>query len=296
MASNAPTTGANPLSFMTRLSPDIYHLRHLNPPCGPGSGSAPELILIASWMGAREAHIAKYIDPHRSLYSSSEILLLRSEPGHFTRPAKCRKAIQDAAVPVLRAAIPPLASSSGSDTDNTGGTKGRPPPRLLIHVFSGGGSFSLFHLRTLVELPAHAVVYDSAPPQYHYKESYGAISASLPSRNLQLLLAPVVHFWCLLWFLQHRVFDTRGGGPLGRIAAAHNEREGRAEGEVRRGYAYSEGDQFVGWRDVEWHGEEARRRGFEVAMEKFEGSGHVNHARVDAERYWGLVRWAWEGR
>ncbi|KAK4454844.1 hypothetical protein QBC34DRAFT_445254 [Podospora aff. communis PSN243] len=301
MASNTPTTDtkADPLGFMIRLSPDIYHLRPSPSASTDTLQSAPELIIIASWMGARDAHIAKYIHPYRSLYPSSEILLLRSEAKHFTRPVKCRAAIEDAAVPVLRAAIPYLdsqpATDTDTDTDAAGKGKGE-NPRLLIHIFSGGGSFSVFWLRTLVNLPPYAVVYDSAPPQYHYKESYGAISAALPSSRLRVLLAPLVHFWCVLWWLRHRVYDARGGGPLGRIAAAHNEREGRARGEVRRGYVYSEGDEFVGWRDVEGHAEEARRRGFEVVMEKFEGSGHVNHARVDGERYWGLVKRVWEGR
>ncbi|KAK0638970.1 hypothetical protein B0T16DRAFT_462684 [Cercophora newfieldiana] len=301
----APVAGANtnenvngPLTFMTRLAPDIHHFRPTpTSPIGPPRWvPQPELIVIASWMGARDAHIAKYIHQYRAMFPTAEILLLRSEAGHFMRPGAFKKAIASFAVPVVRAAFPDWAfevgEGEGGDSSTVGGVG---KPRVLVHVFSGGGSFSLFWLRSLLSLPPHTVLYDSAPPQYHYAESYGAISTSLPSRNLQILLAPLVHLWCIIWWLRHRVFDYRGGGPLGRIADAQNEREGRARGEVRRGYVYSEGDAFVGWKDVESHGEEARRRGFEVRMERFEGSGHVNHARVDGERYWSVVRSIWEG-
>ena len=51
------------------------------------------------------------------------------------------------------------------------------------------------------------------------------------------------------------------------------------------------------YRHVEQHAEAARERGFEVRMEKFVGTEHVQHARGETEgRYWGVVRETWEGK
>lgn len=75
---------------------------------------------------------------------------------------------------------------------------------------------------------------------------------------------------------------------------AHNFSDGNKR-EVRRVYFYSEGDTMIDWRDVKMHAEVARVRGFEVALEKFEDSEHVAHARRDGERYWGIVRRTFEG-
>lgn len=89
--------------------------------------------------------------------------------------------------------------------------------------------------------------------------------------------------------------DRRRGGPLARIAALHNEREGRAGTEVRRTYIYGPDDVLIEWRDVEWHAKDAVNKGFKVRLEKFEGSAHVQHVRVDEDRYWRIARETWEG-
>ena len=63
---------------------------------------------------------------------------------------------------------------------------------------------------------------------------------------------------------------------------------------------YGTGDEAVDWRDVEKHAAEARMilgdEGGKVRLERFEGGRHVAHVRVDAERYWRVVKEAWEGQ
>lgn len=57
---------------------------------------------------------------------------------------------------------------------------------------------------------------------------------------------------------------------------------------------YSDADKLVPGRAVSEHAEEARKKGFMVNVEKFDGTPHVNHVRQNPERYWSAVKMAWE--
>jgi len=50
---------------------------------------------------------------------------------------------------------------------------------------------------------------------------------------------------------------------------------------------------LIPYKDVEKHGLEAREKGVEVRMERFEKSSHVGHARVEGERYWNAIEEVW---
>lgn len=55
-------------------------------------------------------------------------------------------------------------------------------------------------------------------------------------------------------------------------------------------YIYSEMDDMISRQDIQHHVAEARRFGFNVELEKLNGSGHVAHARAgNGERYWWIV-------
>lgn len=58
-------------------------------------------------------------------------------------------------------------------------------------------------------------------------------------------------------------------------------------------YVYSASDKIVRFDLVEAHIEEARERGLDVVVERFETSAHVSHARKDPGRYWGAVEKMW---
>ena len=51
---------------------------------------------------------------------------------------------------------------------------------------------------------------------------------------------------------------------------------------------------MIGWRDIEQHAEEARRRGWRVKEVLFEGSGHCAHLAMDRGRYVEAVNSIWE--
>src|SRR4051812_40507099 len=113
MASNTTTApAAPPLAFMTKLSPCVYIYRPETPSPAPTAADAttsqkhvPKLIILATWMGARDAHIAKSLPQSQALYPTASILLLRSEPRHFIRPGTNTRDFAPAA-PFVRAIFP----------------------------------------------------------------------------------------------------------------------------------------------------------------------------------------------
>lgn len=69
----------------------------------------------------------------------------------------------------------------------------------------------------------------------------------------------------------------------------------RNDTELRRLYLYSEEDQLVYYKDLEQHAADAKKAGYSVWLEKFDGTPHVAHARKYPERYWKMVRDFWQG-
>ena len=65
--------------------------------------------------------------------------------------------------------------------------------------------------------------------------------------------------------------------------------------EAGRCYIYLKEDEILWWRDVEGHADEAEARGWKVRRERFEGSRHVAHVRLDEGRYWRIVCEVWDG-
>ena len=64
--------------------------------------------------------------------------------------------------------------------------------------------------------------------------------------------------------------------------------------QVVRLYVYSEADRITLAKNVRRHIDQAQAIGLDVAVERFEKSPHVAHARSDPERYWTAVRNVWE--
>ena len=287
MAANGAVAKNGALSFMTKLSPTTYLYR----PDVSGSSaaapseahrSAPELVLICSWMDARDIHVTKYILPYQALYPSAQILLIKCDMGHFlNRSAAYREALL--AAPVVRAAV---------DASN-------PEPQLAIHVLSNGGSTMLRHLyRAYREtaapgeatvLPLHTTIFDSAPGEFSYGRSVVAMTASMPAW-MKWLVGPFLRLWIMTYFLWYLVPYP---DPLQRLARSHNKTENANE--VRRTYIYSKEDQLVDWKVVEKYAADAAARGFVVRKERFDGSAHVAHARFDGDRYWKAVAETWDG-
>ncbi|KAL2127217.1 hypothetical protein VTI74DRAFT_11075 [Chaetomium olivicolor] len=287
---------------MTKLSPCVFIHRPTAASPVPSSTDtalfekpAPKLIVLASWMGARDPHIAKYLLQYQAQYPASPILLLRAEPRHFLQPRGALREFAPAA-PVVRSLFPGLDATTITTT--TTAKSERKQPQLLIHSWSNGGAASLHNLRLALgnpPFPPYTLVLDSAPGNFHYGSAVLAFTAGIEP-PLLWLISPFMRMICLWYWFMHMLIGRGKTGPIVTLRAALNDEMAR-QGEVRRTYVYGTRDRLVFVRDVEAHAEDAERKGFrEVRREKFEGGEHVALVRgAEAARYWRIVKETWEG-
>ncbi|KAH6690965.1 hypothetical protein EV126DRAFT_454113 [Verticillium dahliae] len=239
----------------------------LNPPLRPHSPSH-DLTILFAWYAASDAHIAKYLSYHLILFPHTRLLLIKHPATHVLSRSRSQAALAPALS--LIAGLPPPASENDH--------------RLRLHVFSNGGAATLHRLLALLgpaALPPHVAVFDSCPAPFRFRRTHGALATGLPWP-----LAPVLYLLLAIYSLLH--VPLRRSSSLDRAAAALNEERVTAT-ELRRTYVYSADDKMVGWKDVEAHADEAAAGGLDVRRERFVGSGHVAHARIDSARYWKVV-------
>ncbi|KAI0503238.1 hypothetical protein F5B22DRAFT_629965 [Xylaria bambusicola] len=284
----AAAAEARPLSFMETLDPLVSFYRPSDASSSGLSGSVdhqPRLIIVASWTGARDVHIAKYIARYTALYPAAQILLLKSTTSHIMRPSLIGPSMKHAAS-VIRAAFQTPPSSSSPD--------------LLIHMFSNGGSSSIANLYEQYaalagpnddkRLPLHVTIFDSCPGTYSISRAVVFFSVSL-SPFQQLISAPIFYAWATLWSVSIALGLTPDW--LSNWGKTHNDTGNVAE--MRRVYIYSPSDALIDYKVVEAHAAEAQTKGFSVALERYEGSAHVAHVRKDVTRYWKIVERLMEG-
>ncbi|KAK5634240.1 hypothetical protein RRF57_009954 [Xylaria bambusicola] len=284
----APAAEARPLAFMETLDPLVSFYRPPDASSTSLSGSVDHqarLIIIASWTGARDVHIAKYIAKYQALYPAAQILLLKSTTRHIMRPSLIGPSMKHAASVVRTIFQTPISSSS---------------PDLLIHMFSNGGSSSIANLYEQYaalagpnddkRLPSHVTVFDSCPGDYSIPRAVTFLSVGLPPFQ-QLISAPIFYAWAALW----SVSIALGLMPdwLSHWGKTHNDTNNMAE--MRRVYIYSPSDALINYKVVEAHAVEAKAKGFSILLERYEGSAHVAHVRKDDTRYWKIVRRLMEG-
>ncbi|GKT51587.1 transport and Golgi organization protein 2 [Colletotrichum spaethianum] len=278
MASNQPVGAAGPLPAMQELSPTTFLY---DPPSAVPDPNSPKLIAIFSWMSAQDVHIAKYTSRYMALYPSASILLVKCPFVHTLSTRISKRQIKPA-VPIIRT----LA-------DSTLASEAR--PQLLLHVFSNGGATNFAKFLEMyadadradrLALPPHVTLYDSCPGGFHWMRSYRAISASMPR-----ILAPLAHVFIGWFWLFHVPFGRVGF--FGKMWAALRQKALLAS-ERRRAYLYSKEDEMIHWSDVERHAKESKEVGFQVRAERFDGSQHVAHAKLNPSRYWSVVKELWD--
>jgi hypothetical protein len=253
-----------------------------NLPSDQKTQQPPQTILLLSWGDAQPKHIAKYTSLYTTHWPTATIILVQSGMiDFFWRSARTSAKL---IAPVVR-----ILSEVPSD-------------RLLVHVMSNagsrqwctiddalskasGGERSLAEAKTLV---------DSAPGRATFRQTWAAVVASLPKGfllrwALKSVLGLAVGFAFLNMWIRPK------SDPLEKLRMRMNVVPEKARG-VRRGYVYSEQDELIGFKDVEEHALDAREKGLEVEVVKFEGSVHVGHLRHDPERYWRAIEGVWFGK
>lgn len=277
----------------------FYHKPESNDTIGGSGKDAPELVILCSWLYALPKHIAKYTAAYRRVYPTSPILLLKQDgPDLMWRPNSWQ-------MENMRPAIDAISAVKSRGTT----------PQVLLHVFSNGGAFTACQLAdavklnsakggTIQSLPITALVIDSAPSLPSFSKGRVALSQGLPSS----LPGPVRSVGGLvLWSsmislsLVSRIMGAEGT-MVGMRRKLNDPSGAFVRNDLTRVYIYSETDELVPWQQVEAHAQEAKTVYDEqfpgssnkrVHLQKFEGSKHVAHAVVDAERYWKVVQDLW---
>ena len=270
----------DPLPGLTQIGPSVYSSVPRHERRDP---SAPNLVVICSWMAAHSTHITKYITGYQTLFPTAPILLIRSEaPDIIYRSKATLRRRLEPAIDLVRSICAKEPSR----------------PEILLHVFSNGGSHQAINLLQNYQsavgqgFPIHAKILDSCPGRGNFKRSYLALSAPFDRQPGYLRLPSslaVVIILCIHWVL---VTLLRFENPIKTIRQGLNDKH--LTRETKRVYIYSDADRMVNWQEVEDHAADARSEGFAVDLERFEGSGHAAHVRVGGgERYWQIVKDLW---
>lgn len=261
---------------------------------------SPDLIILCSWLYALPKHISKYTTPYQTLYPSVPIILLKQDgPDLMWRPKSWQMENMKPVVEIIK----------GLERD-----KGR-ALRVLVHVWSNGGSFTITQLAdayvlfpkdsSVSVLPVTVLIIDSAPSVPGIKTGYVAMSQGLPKalpEPVRLLGGGLVYGLISVGALIGKLLGVEGA--ITGMRRKLNDPSGpfMTDG-VQRVYIYSETDELVPWQEVEEHAREAKHifnaekagSGEErVKTEKFVGSRHVGHLMVDADRYWRIVKSFWK--
>ncbi|CZS94983.1 uncharacterized protein RAG0_04783 [Rhynchosporium agropyri] len=244
----------------------------------PIPSTDPTIILICQWMGAspRSRSLNAAYHKYHTLYPSARLLTLRSLPEYFMTTSTASRL----------AGFEPVISAIDSE----------PNPRVLVHLFSNGGALTftdvctVYRRQTRKMFPMRALILDSAPGQPTAQQGWAAMSIGLPKGLLWYPSAALI--WAVLGasVIGKSVFGI--SGLVYKTAGLLNDGT-LVDRRAKRLYVYSEGDQLVGWTDVERHVEEFREGGGGVKVLKEAESPHVQHMILDAERYWMNVQDLW---
>ncbi|KAJ6784317.1 hypothetical protein PWT90_07671 [Aphanocladium album] len=292
------TTPVNPLGFMQRLSPTVTFYEPTASTLTSGSSNAqadPELVLLSTWMGARESHIAKYVQEYRVMFPTSRIVVAQCPITHVVMPFLAWTQIRPA-VPILRKVVDSESRELAKDDASSVLTGKSTTPRVLIHAFSNGGISTTMFLYSALKrslggkftLPQHVFIFDSCPGTFKWRNTARAIMQILPRWS-----SPMVHALLFSVWLFYRVVPVLQPRQNVNSRAIRNPR--LQEYEVRRTYVYGTEDHMIPPSDVEHEARLAAEAGFNVRLERFEGATHVAIPMSHRDQYWRVVKESWHG-
>lgn len=248
------------------------------------------LIILCTWMGAADKHIAKYTDFHRAHFPTCKILLLRCTVPSLLLPYSAQRNQLKAAVHTIRAVIAECGIQSQ-------GSAAGEAPHILLHLFSSGGANTAtqlllaLHQDLQAPVPLVGIVCDSAPAGASYWNGYTAFTEALPKGYpAGLLSSLIVHIILCLLYLNIALGRYEHPEELYRKTLLDDRLWVNSKGAKRRiAYVASEADRLTKFEDVRAHAGKARRAGLEVTELCYLDTRHVNHLAKDPEAYLSFI-------
>lgn len=274
----------------TQVSRDVYLLKPTEPVNDDGQ-SGPQVILLFGWLNAKFRPLVSYMDKYAQLYpGATQILIVARGSANWSTKAANFDAMRPAA-----------------DILNELGFFGANPPTCLVHVFSNGGGLQLLILADLLKelypdartassgsISAQCLILDSLPGGSKLGPALQSFIGTIPSVWIRAAITlPLVLLWV---YVMTTSLITGKPDPWSHLRAGINEPQFLPwlNKKTPRAYFFSQEDDIVNFKDITAHAELAKELGFNVTTEEFSGSGHVAHARIEPERYWGIVQGMWE--
>lgn len=305
MATPSATTTAIPNALttlgLTKLSQGISLYKPSPQPGTHPRHDDPTLIIVCSWAFAQPKHIAKYVEPYQQQYPAASILLVQNIIANaIWKPDSWQMSFFQPAASAIQSHLSTVSQ-----------------PRVLVHVFSNGGSHAAVQLSQAcretcggMRMPVDALILDSCPGQPRFKPTIDALVQGIPSTNaIARGVATVLSYAATggtalmdvlnisepaAWKLYRKLNDPTDVFLL------------RSEGSaVPRSYLYSKTDIMIMEEDVLGHARVAEQklsaRGISkddvsryVKTEEFLNTEHVNHIKYEKERYWDIIRTTWD--
>lgn len=274
------TTPETPNLEFQKLSKTVFLYTPPNPP--PTNSTDPTTILICQWMGIspKSRSLNAAYNTYRSLYPHSRILSIRSLPEYFSTATESTR----------RTPLEPVISVLDSDP--------APEKRLLVHLFSNGGTLSFTDICAIYKkgtghvLPAKAIIFDSCPGRPNLTEGWAAMSIGLPKGFSWYPAA--AGLLLLLFVVGIGRYGLGVPTMIDKIFPKLNDWE-LVDKSAKRHYVWSEADKIVGARDCREHARLAREEGVSVETLEEKDTPHVTAHVKDHERYWGTVEKFWGG-
>ncbi|CAK5281281.1 unnamed protein product [Mycena citricolor] len=287
-AEDALASNDLPLVF-EKLGPDVNISYSTSPAHGAND---PRVVVLFGWMDAPHRLLEKYAAKHRKRWPAADIITVQSHPSFIWSSEQKR---DDTLAPIADFLLSTVYHSS---QDVKRG--------MLMHVISNGGAFQFITLSRLMarklassdsrRTVRTATIFDSTPGASEYTSLIATLTTDIKSpavkavATVPLTMAYTVMLARRLLLGQANLFSDLHASllrpELFPCAASH----------APRLYIYSSEDRMVPFTSVEEHLVKLQSAGIcaDVSVERFSGSQHVQHERLDPARYWSAVERMWE--
>ncbi|KAG8709583.1 hypothetical protein FRC09_000578, partial [Ceratobasidium sp. 395] len=277
---------------------------------GEGRGeTAPRVILLFGWMGAKMPQLHRFTEMYHKLYPSATQILVRTFIKSLFAELPTNKLY---VLPVVK-----LLHEAGIHAYDSPTTSG-----LLVHSISNGGAMAQTYLAHCLSdtrpspsvspntpmpsaLPAQALIYDSLPSTISLPVFLGFFSNGIAPPALRLL-AKTLLLPAYVGTAAYRNTIDRRPDTFTTLRSELSDARLIPQS-VPQVYMYGDADELTPAESVEKFTDGVRERlraerkgvreeGLDevVRIEKFARSTHVSHAKNDPKRYWDAVVRTWE--